>query len=91
MIEHGLYCHPGPPLLVARERSLLPCGCCAVVGIRMDTHEVAVGSCPCGPGHKRMLERFVFALGDSLVNPTDRPLIDVVDELLTVEGERVTA
>lgn len=83
MIEFGTYCHPGPPLLVARERSVLACGCFVAVGLRMDTEEAAVGCCPCErPGHWRLLKQFYLALTDSLVNPTSRPLVDVVDELL---------
>ena len=34
MIEHGLYGHPGPPMVVARSRAVLPCGCFAAVATR---------------------------------------------------------
>lgn len=84
MIEHGVFVQQGPPMVVARERSVLPCGCFAAVGVRMDRTppEVSVGGSPCSQQHRQLLERFRFALTDSLVNPTSRPLIDVVDELL---------
>lgn len=89
MIEFGVYCHPGPPLLVARERSALPCGCFVAVGLRMDTEEAAVGCSPCWrPDHAELLQGFYLALTDSLVNPTTRPLIDVVDELLVATARR---
>ncbi len=91
MIEHGVYCQPGPPMLVADKRAILPCGCFAAVGLRMDTREAAVGVSPCAPAHRALLERFSLALTDSLVNPTHRPLIDVVDELLTAAAEGAVA
>ncbi len=83
MIEHGVYCQPGPPMLVANKRSVLPCGCFVAVGLRMDTKEAACGCSPCGLHHRGLMERFSLALTDSLVNPTARPLIDVVDEILS--------
>jgi hypothetical protein len=83
MIEHGIYVQEGPPMIVADKRAILPCGCFATVGLRSDTHEASVGGGPCSRRHARLMERFSLALTDSLVNPTRRPLIDVVDEILT--------
>lgn len=84
MIERGVFYLPGPPPVVARERSVLPCGCTVTVGVRMDREppEVAAAASPCSSRHRLLMERFNLAFTDTLVNPTDRPLIDVVDEVL---------
>ena len=85
MIEHGLWHVPGPPAPVtATDSAALDCGCRVLVGVRTDTtpSEAAVAALPCSIRHRVLMQRFGGALTDSLVNPTSRPLIDVVDELL---------
>jgi hypothetical protein len=84
VIKRGLYVLPGPPPITDRERVSLDCGCTVIVGLRTDTTppEPAVACLRCGPDHLELMERFHLALTDSLVNPSARPLIDIVDELL---------
>lgn len=72
----------GCPTLLCRWKAEAACGCTLWVGIRLDNQEAATAAVPCRPGHRRLMERFNLLMGDSLVNPTDRPLIDVVAELL---------
>lgn len=87
MIRHGVFVQPGPPIIVARKRAVASCGCYVLVGLRTDTKEVAVSGSPCAPRHDHRMERFSLALSDSLVNPTNRPLIEVVDEILIATEE----
>lgn len=89
MIETALLYNPGPPPFVARERSILPCGCFVAVGVRVDRDpcEASTMGSPCSPAHLSILRRFNLALTDSLVNPSARPLIEVVDELLDDAGQ----
>lgn len=82
MIRHATFILPGEPIVVGKTLSELPCGCRVYVGIRADNKEAATCAAACNPAHKQLMERFNLAFSDSLVNPTDRPLIDVVDEIL---------
>lgn len=70
--------HPG---MVGRRASR-KCGCQVLVGVRIDNHEAATFASACCTAHVALMERFNLALGDSLVNPTDQPLDQVVDEIL---------
>lgn len=73
---------PNPALLV-NARAALPCGCAIYVGIRVDNHEYATLGRACSEEHERVVNAANVALFDSLIlNPTDRPLLDVVDEFL---------
>jgi hypothetical protein len=71
-----------PTGMVSNERAELNCGCKVWIGLRLDNHEVATDFEACSDDHQPLAERFNLALTDSLVNPSRRPLVDVVDELL---------
>lgn len=72
----------GDPVLVSKERATLPCGCAVYVGLRVDTKEVATAAIPCKSDHRVLMEQFNSDLAKSLENPTDRLLVEVVNELL---------
>lgn len=73
---------PGQPTLVSIERTLLPCGCAAYSGIRMDTQEVSMAAIECSPEHRTMRDRFHELMVESLKNPTEQLLIEAAKELL---------
>lgn len=74
---------PGPnPTILFTRRAVLPCGCFVVAGKREDNYEAATGAVPCSERHQPMISRFQRALTRSLERPEDRPLVEVVDELL---------
>lgn len=72
---------PGGPVVVSKERVVLPCGCCAYAGLRVDTREVCLVATECEPEHRVMRDRFYDLMKESLENPTNRRLIDVAQEL----------
>lgn len=72
---------PGQPIVVSKERVLLPCGCCAFAGLRCDTMEVSMVATECSPEHKAMRDRFYELMEESMKDPSDRKLIDVAEEL----------
>lgn len=85
MIFEGFYHIPANkdhPEIFGEVRSEAPCGCSVVVGRRQDNDEVAVGGLWCKIEHRPLVDRFGVLMAESLLNPTDRLLIDVVDELL---------
>lgn len=73
---------PGYPTLLCRWRAFLDCGCCVWVGIRADNQEAATGALHCSEDHRGLIERFQESMNASLLAPTDRPLIDVVAQML---------
>lgn len=81
MIDRRTFIAMGNPIIVG-PKAYLECGCSVVVGLRTDTKEAATAATSCSPEHRDLMARFNLALGDSLVNPTERPLLDVVDEIL---------
>jgi hypothetical protein len=72
----------GKPTLLARWRVALPCGCEVWIGIRADNQEAATGTIACGGAHWPLVDRFNQSLHASCLVPTDRPLVDVVAQLL---------
>jgi hypothetical protein len=81
VIDQRTFLAPGDPAIVG-HKAYIPCGCCVIVGLRTDTREAATTASPCSPEHLPLMERFNLALGDTLVNPSDRALIEVVNEVL---------
>jgi hypothetical protein len=75
------------PHLIVFAVAILECGCLCFTAIRADNREVATAPYACEPEHHRLIEHFNLLLRESLVEPTSRKLIDVVDELL-MEAER---
>ena len=73
---------PGQPTVVSIEKVVLPCGCCAYSGIRIDTQEVSMVSIECSPEHQPVRDRFHELMVESLKNPTKQLLIEVAKELL---------
>lgn len=75
----------GDVILLCRWRAALSCGCAVWVGIRGDApEEPATGFVPCSEGHEDTGGRFNDAMRLSLKNAGERPLIEVVSELLEV-------
>lgn len=78
----------GSPTVLVNQRAHIECGCSVWIGLRIDNHETVTVGRPCCPEHTWMLQRFNDLMLWSLTDGgTDRPLIDVVDELL-VEAAR---
>lgn len=71
------------PVVMTDSRAVLGCGCAGYVGIRMDKGELVTVLRPCTPRHDGLMQRVQDALIASTRNPTGRPLVEVVDELLT--------
>lgn len=85
MIEQGMWMVRGTPPnpdVAAKVRSVRECGCAVYVGMRLDTHEAATASLPCSPRHLDLIERFGVAFRASLMVPTDKTAVDVVDVIL---------
>lgn len=78
---------PGLPKLLIVETALLPCGCGAHVGIRLDKQEPTTGTFQCSEEHRAMMDHFQLLLRESLVEPGPELLIDVLLSLLD-EAER---
>lgn len=74
--------YPGQPTLVVAGRVTLPCGCAVWIGWRLDNHEVATAAAPHSDDHVEMMIEYNKQFQESLENPTDRPLVDVVSEYL---------
>jgi hypothetical protein len=70
------------PALVGMDFAEAPCGCRVFSGFRLDTKEPALGCVPCEDSHQELMTRFDLTMKESLVEPTSRPLIEVVDEML---------
>lgn len=75
------------PLIMVHESTVLPCGCVVHIGFRLDNGEGASAAIECEAAHWQLMEHFNLLLKESLVAPTRRPLIDVVEDLLG-EAER---
>ena len=82
-----LLSYPNRPPIVVSASASLGCDCTVYVGRRIDTGEVASAACPCCPEHLRLIKHFNLLLKESLVEPGDGALIDVVADLLD-EAER---
>lgn len=97
MIHHILFILPGnpekgEPTVVGKEIVEAPCGCCVRIGLRTDTREVASVVKPCGPDHEQLMTEFLLRMKESLVEPENRPLVDVVEEMLDkLYDERVAS
>lgn len=81
----------GYPTLLCRWKVEMPCKCAVWIGIRLDNQEPATAGIPCwGLHHERMqrfnhhghMQRFNEEMAATLEHPTDRPLVDVVEEVL---------
>lgn len=70
--------HDVPPMMV-HERAYLDCGCQALVGVRLDKGEKAAFFFEC-PEHD--LTEAKWTLQASLAEPTDDPLVVVIDRIL---------
>lgn len=70
------------PMISVQARAFLPCGCSMVVGHRLDTLEVATGAIACSCEHHHLVNHATLLLRSSLVEPADRSLVEVCDELL---------
>lgn len=68
--------------VLSQERAVLDCGCACYVGIRLRTQEPATVNRRCSDEHELMMTRLLLLLRESTVEPQDRPLIEVVDNLL---------
>lgn len=89
MIVRSPFILPGNPWIIGKLRSEAPCGCTVWVGVRGDNKEAATSADACGPDHEHLMDAFNSRMREGLKNPTDRPLIDVVDDTLgeIFEGE----
>lgn len=82
----------GQPSLLVNQRARLECGCSVWIGLRIDKHESVTLAVPCRDGHRWLMGRFNDLFRWSLEDGgTDRPLIDVVDELLTEAASEMVA
>jgi hypothetical protein len=85
MIHHQAFrvsAGKGKPKVSGTQMAMRECGCRVYVGRRVDNGEAATVTRGCGPGHRELMREFRVAMINSLRNPTKRPLIDVVDEIL---------
>lgn len=85
MIKKTPYTLPpqeGNPALGGIDFAEAPCGCRVFSGFLLDTKEPALGCVPCDESHQELMTRFDLTMKESLVEPTRRPLIEVVDEML---------
>jgi hypothetical protein len=82
VVEQGYFFHPGPPMVRANERAIVPCGCAAYVGVRLDNGEMFLGATACSAEHEPKVGQFLAAYHESLDNPTDRLAVEVADEIL---------
>lgn len=72
----------GEPMVVGKEFVEVPCGCRVCIGLRMDTREIATVATPCGEEHNQLMTEFQLRMKESLVEPQDRLLVDVIEEML---------
>lgn len=84
MIVRSPFILPGNPWIIGKLRAEAPCGCTVWMGVRGDNKdkEVATSADPCRDEHKGLMEAFNTRMAASLRNPTDRPLIEVIDDML---------
>lgn len=68
--------------LLARWKVELPCECQIWIGIRSDNAEPTTAGLYCVEAHDAIIKSYKAKLKASLESPTDRPLVDVVEELL---------
>jgi hypothetical protein len=81
--ETKILAHPGQPTLLCRRRVTLPsCRCAVWIGIRADNQEAATAAVSCSDLHVGLMTTFNESMVKSLENPTNRDLVDVVQELL---------
>lgn len=72
------------PVVLTETRAFLECGCSGYVGIRTDRGELVAVLRPCTGRHDRRIQVVQEALIEMLRSaPSERPLVEVVDELLT--------
>lgn len=96
MIHRQVFILPGnpdkrEPSVVGNETVEVPCGCRVRIGLRTDTREVATVATPCGDEHEQLMTEFILRMKESLVEPTGRPLGEVIEEMLgNLYDERVT-
>lgn len=84
MIQYGIYSVPKNHF-IGRERAILDCGCTVLVGVRTDRDppEASTVAIECSDEHRPIAVRFNDLMRWSILNGgEDRPLIDVVDEIL---------
>jgi hypothetical protein len=83
VVEQGYFFHAGPPMVRANERAIVECGCAAYVGVRLDTGDPTLGATACSHEHREKVHAFLAAYHESLDDPSDRPAVEVADEILT--------
>lgn len=86
MIHRRAFLLPGrdeEPAVVGNEFIEVPCGCRVCIGLRMDTREVATVATPCSEEHLQLMTEFQLRMKESLVEPTDTPIGQFVEEMLT--------
>jgi len=84
-----LYCPPNPAVVVT-QRVAAECGCAVFLGRRFDNFEVATIAVPCSGEHQPLAVRFNDLMKWSLADGgTDRPLAEVVEELLSEAATEV--
>jgi hypothetical protein len=96
MIQHMAFVLPAEgdfPMVIGKDFVEVPCGCKCMNGLRADTNEAATVVIPCDPDeHLLMVEEFNARMRDSLLDPTDRPLIDVIEDMMVkLYEERVAS
>lgn len=76
---------PGQPVVLWKDRAEMPCGCAALVGIRIDKQEWAVVASYCADdGHVEQMRRFMELYAASLEErPEDREAVVVAAEILS--------
>lgn len=68
---------------MVNQRAYLECGCSVWVGVRLDTQEPVTFATPCTSAHLPVMKRYNDLFRWSVADGgTDRPLLEVIDELL---------
>lgn len=70
--------------VLSAVRAVLPCGCAAYVGERLDDGEGAVAALACSDEHHALMTTFMALIRASLETPLPVPLVEVCDEMLTI-------
>lgn len=74
----------GFPTVLWKDRAEMPCGCAALVGIRLDRQEPAVVFAPCeDEEHFEVMARFRERFAESLEDAGPREAVRVACELLS--------
>ena len=74
---------PGFPTLLVNEVVVLErCGCTVFIGARIDTEEVATAAAACTKEHDALILEFNKRLKESLDDPQERLLGEVIEEVL---------